>query len=229
MFEEEAKVCIVNKDHELLSSFGMGDKHLEQCFHLLGSWCVARWVVWEVEDHGDFISRHRFYCLGKPSDIQLAVRKEGEVLHLCLTLFYEHQIVVSPIEVWCENYISFIHEQRGSDADRMGEAAGDDRHGDCGICHCWVLLTHLLQPDPAQCRFTGSGSIGIEFVGCHHRCKAVGDRLHVHGRPTFGCNANGCIECRTMCLCFCRLGYDALGEIHSFSIIRQHVGNDRIL
>ena len=146
----ESEVGIVEQGHDLVACGGAVGEDLRDFDGFLLGGGVAGRVVREVQEH-DLLLALAFGEGGLEGfGIEPAVLEGVERLDLRAAAVHEHELVVVPVEVGDDDFVTLVEEEVARAADGVGEGAGHDRVAELLAGEARVLADNLFLPCLAE-------------------------------------------------------------------------------
>ena len=149
-FVDESEVGVIEQGHDLVAGGGTFGEDLRDFDRfLLGSGVAGR-VVREVQEHDFLVALAFGESLLEGFGIETAVLEGVERLDLRTAAVFEHELVVVPVEVGDDDFVTRVEEEVARAADGVGEGAGHDRVAELLACEARVLADNLFLPGLAE-------------------------------------------------------------------------------
>ena len=164
-FIDESEVGIVEQGHDLVAGSGAFGEDLRDFDGFLLGGGVAGRVVREVQEH-DLLVALAFGEGGLEGfGIEPAVLEGVERLDLRTAAVFEHELVVIPVEVRDDDFVTRVKEEVARAADGVGEGAGHDRIAELLACEARVLADNLFFPGLAEVGVAETRSVQERLLG----------------------------------------------------------------
>ena len=203
IFVDESEVGVIEQGHDLVAGDGAFGEDLRDFDRFLFGGGVAGRVVREVQEHDFLVALAFGESLLEGFGIETAVLEGVERLDLRTAAVFEHELVVVPVEVGDDDFVTGVQEEVARAADGVGEGRGHDRVAEFLGREGRVLADNLV--------FPGLAEVGVtEARGIQERCLGKVQALehavkHQRGSVVFEGGADGRVD-------FGALGFGALAQ-----------------
>ena len=222
IFVDKSEVGVIKQGHDPVAGGGaFGEDLSDFDGFLLGSGVAGR-VVREVQEHDLLVALAFGESLLEGFGIETAVLEGVERLDLRAAAVFEHELVIVPVQVGDDDFVTGIQEEVARAADGVGEGRGHDRVAEFLGGKRRVLADNLFLP--------GLAEVGVtEARGIQERCLGEVQALehavkHERGTVVFEGGTDGCVDGGT--LGFGALAQDALArEENSLAPFGKHGEN----
>ena len=221
-FVHQSEVGIVEEGHHFVALGGTFGEDLGDFNRFRFGSGVAGRVVREVQEHDLLVALTVIQSGLQGFGIETAVLEGVEGLDLGAAGVFEHELVVVPVQVRDNHFVTGIEEQVAGAADGVGEGAGHDRRAEVLVCKRRVLDDDLLLPFLAEVRVTEARGVQEGLLG---QIQGLEDAIqHERRAIVFEGGANRSVDLGA--LGFGALAEDSLaGEENRLALFREHIEN----